>query len=56
MVRAYAWRMTVERLFRILISAIRKHGFVTGHAPRPVTTGESDVVVLARVVSLRDTA
>ena len=27
MVRAYAWRMIVERLLRILISAIRKRGF-----------------------------
>ena len=27
MVRAYAWRMTVERLLRILISAIRNQGF-----------------------------
>jgi len=26
-VRAYAWRMTVERLLRILISAIRKQDF-----------------------------
>jgi hypothetical protein len=29
-VRAYAWRMTVERLLRILISAIRKQGFFKG--------------------------
>jgi hypothetical protein len=29
-VRAYAWRMTVERLLRILISAIRKQGFFMG--------------------------
>ncbi len=28
MVRAYAWRMMVERLLRILISAIRKQGFL----------------------------
>jgi hypothetical protein len=29
-VRAYAWRMTVERFLRILISAIRKPGFFKG--------------------------
>jgi hypothetical protein len=29
-VRAYAWRMMVERLLRILISAIRKQGFLHG--------------------------
>ena len=30
MVRAYAWHMTVERLLRILISAIRKQCFFKG--------------------------
>ena len=34
MVRAYAWPMTVERLFRIMISAIRKQGFFKGLCAR----------------------
>ncbi len=35
MVRAYAWRMIVERLLRILISAIRKRGFSGVREGRP---------------------
>ena len=34
MVRAYAWRLTVERLLRILISTIRKQGFLSSAAGR----------------------